>query len=767
MSRTKYREERTLARGLRRLPGEDRISFRQNVARLRGHFEQFNVDVSELCQWLMGLRPEGKKCGDETRPFWESVIGLEKTMPDVDEGQSDRLRLTVFEAAVGWEQESTLIGKSFPTSFMDSVRAVAAHPRTPTAARMLSRLEKMSRPHRMILLKVAAEWIAKYLTGLEGWKRRQEEWNKEKSEWEKEHPELTEDIRRMYNDIFKELGIEIKAPRICSWERLTQMRDNCEYAGERIPCGNKWKNHSALCKKYKDFLGTYKWKQNNHKRFFAENAQRYLAVRMNERLSKRQALEKLWKEFPKAKWWFEDAWEGYLPAMEINEETILTRYGGRIPHCTRFGDKDDCCWNPHTADCGKYRELLENLPQSYLDQEKLYREWRREYLSGPRKPIFRYPSCRTLPVPKIFGKGFYAIEFDKCVLRLRLDDMAEGEYLSFGFKPWPADYDVLPDSAEITSVQVHFVGTRARAGFRFRIGHKPSRIRISQDEIDALRSREFPRAAQDQKFLDAVRVRLLAGFPGDPKRELRILAVDLGDRGASVGLFAGKELLESKPLKIIKMDKLYDRMPEVDQEGGKKSENYVEPGKRKGLDKDHVGRHLKSWAEGAGVIAQKREGTDAVGLGTYDMRRLSLHIRWMIRDWVRLNVSQVITEAERAGVDLIVFESLRGFSAPGYDKLDQEKKRRLAFFAYGRIRRKATEKAVERGMRVVTVPYRDSSQICSVCGKKQENRGRWNKNKRGRQFDCEYCGFKANSDDNAARVLGRVFWGDIQLPAQK
>ena len=166
MSRTKYREERTLARGLRRLPGEDRISFRQNVARLRGHFEQFNVDVSELCQWLMGLRPEGKKCGDETRPFWESVIGLEKTMPDVDEGQSDRLRLSVFEAAVGWEQESTLIGKSFPTSFMDSVRAVAAHPRTPTAARMLSRLEKMSRPHRMILLKVAAEWIAKYLTGL-------------------------------------------------------------------------------------------------------------------------------------------------------------------------------------------------------------------------------------------------------------------------------------------------------------------------------------------------------------------------------------------------------------------------------------------------------------------------------------------------------------------------------------------------------------------------------------------------------------------------
>jgi IS605 OrfB family transposase len=140
----------------------------------------------------------------------------------------------------------------------------------------------------------------------------------------------------------------------------------------------------------------------------------------------------------------------------------------------------------------------------------------------------------------------------------------------------------------------------------------------------------------------------------------------------------------------------------------------------------------------------------------------------MIRDWVRLNASQIIKVAERNRADLIVFESLRGYRAHGYDVVDPDQKRRLAFFAYGRIFRKVTEKAVERGMRVVTVPYFESSQHCAECGKKREDYNRWRKNKRDdHSFQCEHCGHKSNSDENAARVLAKVFWGDIVLPVER
>jgi len=56
MARSKYREERTIVRGVRRLPGEDRPAFRKNVKILRNYVEQFNVDVSEICQRLVGIR---------------------------------------------------------------------------------------------------------------------------------------------------------------------------------------------------------------------------------------------------------------------------------------------------------------------------------------------------------------------------------------------------------------------------------------------------------------------------------------------------------------------------------------------------------------------------------------------------------------------------------------------------------------------------------------------------------------------------------------
>ena len=63
-----------------------------------------------------------------------------------------------------------------------------------------------------------------------------------------------------------------------------------------------------------------------------------------------------------------------------------------------------------------------------------------------------------------------------------------------------------------------------------------------------------------------------------------------------------------------------------------------------------------------------------------------------------------------------------------------------------------------------TVPYFKSSQVCSACGAVQENAGLLRKNKQKRKFVCERCEKECNSDANAARVLARVFWGEIDLP---
>ena len=768
MAGTRYSEARTLVRGLRRLRGESREQFKSKVLRLRRQFERFNVDVSELCQWLMSLRPDGKQGGDETKGFWEFFLEPERFLKDEEKEESDKYRRIVFDVAAGLDGESSKADVCLSRPVVDSACEVGRLPLTSTAARLFERLGALDASSRQVLLKAGAEWVvAHYLRGYQNWECQREEWEKEKTEWEREHSELMESVREEFNKIFKKLNITEKKPRICMWERLKARRNNCQYAGERIPVGRgSWKSHSRLCVKYKKFKDDYSRNQRdgkNFKNYFVENAKAYIDLRRTSRGTKALAMEKLVREHRNARW-FPQAWQGYLKALEIKEETVLCA-GSGLPHCVEFGADRDCDYNKHTNECKGYRKLLEGRPD-LQKLEGLYREWRREYLSGPAKPSFRYPSKRNLPMPKIFGEGFFQVDFDNSVLALRMEGEAEGNFERFGFAAWPKDYEPRPDQANITSVHISFVGTRARVGFHFEVQHKQSRFGVSQDEIDELRSRKYPRRRQDQQFLDEARVRLVDSFDGDAEREMKVLAVDLGTGGGADAVFEGRSFKKAGRLQVVKIEKLYDSIPKQDKKSKeKKSEEEKKSEKEKGLSRWHVGRHLKDWAEGASKIAKKR-GTEAEKIGEHDMRRLSLHVRWMIRDWVRLNASQIIEMAERNKVDLIVFESMRGFRVPGYDKLDEDKKRRLAFFAHGRIRRKVAEKAVERGMRVVTVPYLKSSQFCANCAKEQEDKNKWQRNKWRGCFRCEQCGYQVNSDENAARVLGRVFWGEIQLPVK-
>lgn len=762
MGGTRYSESRILARGFRRLEGESREQFKANVLRLRRQFEQFNVNVSELCQWLMTFRPDGKCGGSETKMFWEFFLEPEKFLGNVtDEKECDRQRRMVLDVVTGATEQTDGSNIAQVRGLEDTVREVTNLPVTETARKLFQRLGNLGPSRRQILAKAAAEWIVtRYVRCHKNWEQQSEEWKKEKAEWENEHPKLTEAIRHEFNEIFKQLNIRIKKPRVCLWERLKEKKNDCQYAGERIPSGGVWNSHGPLCVKYKKFFDDYSKKGRdgkNFKNYFAKNAEVYLKLRRDSRGGKTVAMDRFLRENRQARW-FPDVWGEYLKDLEIKEETILAT-SHELPHCVKFGGELECEYNNHTNECEEYRKILESRPE-LQDLEGLYRQWRSKYLSGPSKSVFQYPSRQKLPTPKIFGAGVFRADFQKSVIELCLGDKSGEDVVRFGFMPWPTDYKPGPEQANITSVHISFVGTRARAGFHFEVSHERSRFDVSQDEIDELRSRKYPRQAQDQKFLDEARALLLRSFKGGDERELRLLAIDLGTESGSAAVFKGRAFEKTEPLKVVKIEQLYRSRPKKNE---KQSTEDKKEDKKKGLGKEHLGRHLEGWAAGAKAIAEKRS-SDVAAIGEHDMRRLSLHVRWMIRDWVRLNASQIIGAAERNKVDLIVFESMRGFTAPGYDKLDEDKKRRLAIFSYGMIRRKVAEKAVERGMRIVTVPYLKSSQVCSKCGQEQKDKEKWRRNKRLVKFHCEQCGHEVNSDENAACVLGSVFWGEIKLP---
>jgi len=762
MAGTRYSESRTLVRGLRRLGGQSRQEFKDKVVRLRRHFEQFNVNVAELCQWLMGLRPNGKRGCAGTVKFWEFFLEPESFLKDEHKEEGDKWRRIVFDIAAGLAANNSKSGVCFGPEIMDSASEVKKIDVTLTAARLFERVGALDVSSRQVLLKAAAEWVvAHYLRGYKNRQRHREEWEKEKAEWENNHPELTKTAREDLSRIFRELNVKLKPPRVCQWDRLKARKDDCEYAGERFHVGQgKWKAHSSLCGKYKEFFDSHckgSRRIGGFKDHFVENLHDYVGLRKSSR-DRAEAMDKFLNKNRQARW-FPKAWQEYLETLGINEDTVVQ---GGVQHCVRFGADLDCTHNKHTNECEDYRRVLEGRPDLQRI-EGLYRQWRREYLS-PASHYFKYPSKHNLPTPKIFGKGFFRADFVNSVLELRMDGGAEGDFEQFGFTAWPKDYHPQPEEAEITSLDISFVGTRARAGFHFRVKHKKSLLAITQDDIDELRSRKYPRPAQDRQFLDEVRDRLVKSFGGNAEHELKVLAVDLGTAGGATALFEGKGFRKAEQMRTIKLDTLNDALSQRANRGKeKKSRGEQEREKKKGLGPKHVGRHLQALAQGASKIAKKRV-TQKQKIADHDMRRLTLHIRWMLRDWVRLNASQIIETAERNKVDLIVFESMRGFRVPGYDKLDEDKKRRLAFFAHGQIRRKVAEKAVERGMRAVTVPYLKSSQVCADCGKEQQDKNKWQRNKWRGCFHCEQCGSQVNSDENAARVLGRVFWGEITLP---
>lgn len=828
--RIRYREARTLVRRLCRLPGEEPEAFRRKVRQLRAHFEAFNRDCADLCQWLMGVR---KRFGDEERPATFGTFGdffLEPEIPGVeaDEKERDRWRLEAFDAVANAAGKAALSEVAIPDALTRAIEEVReggpqCDARNVNAQRLFSRLRGVDPGQRLVLLKSAAEWVvSRYKRGVENWERQHEAWEAEKAEWEAAHPRLTPEIRERFTEVFRALkdpetggGITRKNPKICTWERLKQNDDNCLYAGER--------GHGPLCNLYEQFVRTQEETEKGRfgEHAFYSNAHWFAEWCRTQRISKpelafqsphfdqalaaadsrrREEAARKKSQLPGGQSvpateiarHFKRNWQAYLKALNINASTAVA--GGRLQHCQKKGrqnyEKSECRFNRHTALCMAYKGALLQLPDAMRELEGEYREWRRLYLAGPRKPTFKYPSARELPMPKVFGAGFHEANLERSVLRLRLEGV-DGGWVEFGFIPWPRGYRPSRMEVKITSVHVNFVGVRARAGLRFEVPHRRSRFGMRQEAINDLRSRVYPRETQDEAFLRAAREGLLKGYSGDVDR-LRVLAVDVGEEAAGASVFEGRRHVTDVSLEILKINRLYSARPAelTRDKRGRPVSVKIDKDDPRGLTLRHVGRHLERVAERDAAIAAHRaeEGEAAPKPLAGDLRSLKRHLAWMIRDWARVNAKQIVEAAEVHECEVIVFESRRGVRAPGYDKVsedDSRKKRSIAMFAFGQVRGRVVEKAVERGMRVVTAPTYKSSQVCWMCGHEQMNKGLLKKRKEKRRFECQCgrpdsqdrrspppdaaCACKAalNSEANAARVLARVFWGEIRLPRRE
>lgn len=794
---SRYEPARTLVRRLLPLPGETRKTFLQRVEILKTTFREFNTDVANLCRWLMAISPKDGSTAVYTEAAWRALVWPKIVWPGMSKGSLEAWHRLTLDALLGLPAEAD---EALPPGCMTVLHelqtGVAQEQATASGPDLFARLRSASHGYRGAVMKVACDWIAsRYLRTRERMEKNHQAWCAEKAAWERSHPALTPEVREQFNAIFSELNVREKRPRICHWSRLETLQHNCLYAGQEVATK---KRHADICARTFRFfseiedteirktfqrhlfgqepndknpagksgyleLRAIEERQLRQRPTSKQRVPPQIAAKRNEELHRdahRATLEKLFQR-ERERNQFTKLLPGYLRAVELSEKVLFLDRNGESPHCRHAGE--ECVFNRHPELCVRYRELVAALPPNIQALEEEYRIWRSRYLAPPRGPQFVLPSASDAPVPRIFATGFFEVELKRGRARLRVEQPDRpDQWLEFAMPPWPKGYSPDADSVEITSAHLHFIGTRPRLGLRFDTKFAAGRITLSQDDIDYLRSHVYPRPFQDSDFLRAVRQLLENSGSMSLHPPLRVLAVDLGSGITAVAHFEGNRCLRSSRLRVIKdLGQLTDERPPRTPKGEKP------PRMDKGLRVGHLDRHLQVFVPKVKVLAKQRQSQHRSGkLQRSDLRLESAHMRWMIRDWVRLNVRQILAEAITSQADLIVFESLRGERVPGRHELDAAQKSRLAFFPFGQIRRKVTEKAVEHGMRAVTVPYFQSSRFCSVCHLKQEDHNKWRSNKKDGRFECErkVCGYKGDSDENAARVLGHVFWGTLQLP---
>jgi IS605 OrfB family transposase len=100
----------------------------------------------------------------------------------------------------------------------------------------------------------------------------------------------------------------------------------------------------------------------------------------------------------------------------------------------------------------------------------------------------------------------------------------------------------------------------------------------------------------------------------------------------------------------------------------------------------------------------------------------------------------------------IVLENLKGIRQRTKARRKTETKRRIHAWSFAQLKSFIAYKAEERGLMVVVVDPRHTSQACSRCG----HTARTSRRSRGR-FVCQSCGFELQADLNAARNIAAKY----------
>lgn len=119
---------------------------------------------------------------------------------------------------------------------------------------------------------------------------------------------------------------------------------------------------------------------------------------------------------------------------------------------------------------------------------------------------------------------------------------------------------------------------------------------------------------------------------------------------------------------------------------------------------------------------------------------------------------QIVGSAEPG--TMIVLENLKDIRKRTKARRRTETKRRIHAWSFAQLKGFIAYKAEERGLTVVVVDPRHTSQACSRCG----HTARTNRRSRGR-FVCQKCGYELHADLNAARNIAAKYHAGGGRPA--